>query len=405
MQHNETQIMRLQDIADSPEWTGGQQLRMAFQNSPISLSAGLFCAFVIVVMLWPVVDNRGLILWLGSMSMLTLLRLSMQQSYERREIGPNEYKFWQQGFIATAFASGCTWGALSLFLFPETSVLHQAYLTFVIGGVCAGAVSVYAPLPRAFTAFSIPVILPFAYRIWSMGGTEGSLMAVLVAVFMLILIRTASQARNNVKDILDLQVRNAGLTRALHHRATHDSLVDLVNHGEFNRRLERLTKDNRREDDEYSLIFIDLDLFKEVNDSGGHAAGDLILKGVADILRERTRSGDTAARVGGDEFALLLDGCPHKRALQIAEAVREDIAALTIEYEGLHYSVKASIGVSYGQSGIHNATGMLKAADAACYSAKEDGRNRVCINPASDLFQTTDRFEIAQQTAEYSVHP
>jgi len=397
--------MRLQDIADSPEWAGGQQLRMAFQNSPISLSAGLFCAFVIVVMLWPVVDNRGLILWLGSISVLTLLRLSMQQSYERREIGPDEYKFWQQGFIATAFASGCAWGALSLFLFPETSVLHQAYLTFVIGGVCAGAVSVYAPLPRAFTAFSIPVILPFAYRIWSMGGTEGSLMAVLVAVFMLILIRTASQARNNVKDILDLQVRNAGLTRALHHRATHDSLVDLVNHGEFNRRLERLTKDNRREDDEYSLIFIDLDLFKEVNDSGGHAAGDLILKGVADILRARTRSGDTAARVGGDEFALLLDGCPHKRALDIAESVREDIATLIVEYEGLQYSVKASIGVSYGQSGVHNATGMLKAADAACYSAKEDGRNRVCINPASDLFQTTDRFEIAQQTTEYSVHP
>ena len=142
-----------------------------------------------------------------------------------------------------------------------------------------------------------------------------------------------------------------------------------------------------------------------MNDSGGHAAGDLILKGVADILRDRTRSGDTAARVGGDEFALLLDGCPHKRALQIAEAVREDIATLTIEYEGLHYSVKASIGVSYGKSGVHNATGMLKAADAACYSAKEDGRNRVCINPASDLFQTTDRFEIAQQTAEYSARP
>jgi diguanylate cyclase (GGDEF)-like protein len=190
----------------------------------------------------------------------------------------------------------------------------------------------------------------------------------------------------------------------LHHRATHDSLVDLVNHGEFNRRLERLTKDNRREGDEYSLIFIDLDLFKEVNDTGGHAAGDLILKGVADVLRARTRSGDTAARVGGDEFALLLDGCPHKRALKIAESVREDIAALTVEYEGCQYSVKASIGVSYGQSGIHNATGMLKAADAACYTAKEDGRNRVCINPASDLFQTTDRFELAQQAAGYSIH-
>jgi diguanylate cyclase (GGDEF)-like protein len=405
VQHNETQILRLQDISDNPEWTGGQQLRLAFQNSSISLPTGMICAFIVVVMLWPVVDNRGLILWLGSISVLTLLRLTMQQNYQNKEIGPEEYKFWQQGFIATAFTSGVAWGALSIFLFPETSVLHQAYLTFVIGGVCAGAVSVYAPLPGAFTAFSLPVIIPYAFRIWSLGETEGGLMTALVAIFMLILIRTASQSRKNVKDILDLQVQNATLTQALHHRATHDSLVDLVNHGEFNRRLERLTKDNRREDDEYSLIFIDLDLFKEVNDTGGHAAGDLILKGVANVLRVRTRSGDTAARVGGDEFALLLDGCPHKRALNIAEAIRQDIADLSVEYEGYEYSVKASIGVSYGKSGIHNATGMLKAADAACYTAKEDGRNRVCMNPASDLFQTTDRFEIAQQAASYSSHP
>ncbi len=405
MQHNETQILRLQDISDNPEWTGGQQLRLAFQNSSMSLPTGIFCAFIVAVMLWPVVDNRGLLLWLVSILVLTLLRLIMLQNYQTKKIGPNEYKFWQQGFIATAFTSGAAWGALSIFLFPETSVLHQAYLAFVIGGVCAGAVSVYAPLPGAFTAFTIPVIAPYAFRIWSLGETEGGLMTVLVAVFMLILIRTASQSRENVKDILDLQVKNASLTKALHHRATHDSLVDLVNHGEFNRRLERLTKDNRRDDDEYSLIFIDLDLFKEVNDTGGHAAGDLILKGVANVLKARTRSGDTAARVGGDEFALLLDGCPHKRALNIAEAVRQDIADLTVEHEGCEYSVKASIGVSYGTSGIHNATGMLKAADAACYSAKEDGRDRVCMNPASDLFQTTDRFEIAHKAAHYSSHP
>ena len=121
MRHNETQILRLQDITDNPEWTGGQQLRLAFQNSSMSLPTGIICAFVVVVMLWPVVDNRGLILWLGAISVLTLLRLTMAQNYEQKEIGPKEYKFWQQGFIATAFTSGAAWGALSIFLFPETS--------------------------------------------------------------------------------------------------------------------------------------------------------------------------------------------------------------------------------------------------------------------------------------------
>jgi diguanylate cyclase (GGDEF)-like protein len=219
---------------------------------------------------------------------------------------------------------------------------------------------------------------------------------------MLIFLRAARESRQHVCDILELQVRNAELTRKLHYRATHDSLVDLVNHGEFNHRLARLTKDNRRENNEYSLVFIDLDLFKEVNDTGGHAAGDLILKGVANILRSHIRAGDTAARVGGDEFALLLDGCPHDRALQIAESLRQEIAALTIRSDGIDYSVKASIGVSYGQSGKHSATGMLKAADAACYSAKEKGRNRVCSNAASDLFQTTDRFQLTQSLVSHA---
>lgn len=402
MQHNETIIATLDSLAQGPDWTGEQQLRLAFRNSMVSLSAGIFCAFIIVVVLWPVVDNRNLILWLGSISLLTLLRLTMQQSFERSNVGPKEYRVWHQGFVATAFASGCIWGALSVFLFPENSVLHQAYLTFILGGVCAGAVSAYAPLPGAFTAFTIPVVLPFAMQVRTMGNGEGNLMAGLVILFMLILMRTARESRNNVQDILDLQVKNADLTRALHHRATHDSLVDLVNHGEFNRRLERLTRDNRRADSEYSLIFIDLDLFKEVNDTGGHGVGDLILKGVANILRCHVRSGDTAARVGGDEFALLLDGCPHKRALEIAESVRREIGELSVEAEGLSYSVQASIGVSYGESGMHSATGMLKAADAACYTAKEEGRNRVCMNRASDMFQTTDRFELAQATAGHA---
>ncbi len=175
--------------------------------------------------------------------------------------------------------------------------------------------------------------------------------------------------------------------------------MNLVNHGEFNRRLRKLTADNRRADDDYSLIFIDLDLFKEVNDSGGHAAGDLILRNVGEIIRRNTRDADTAARVGGDEFAIILEGCPQQRALEIAEQIRSQIENLRVEYEGRYYSVQASIGVSYGLVGEHTATSMLKAADAACYAAKEEGRNRVCDNQASDSYQTTDRFELTQSIA------
>jgi diguanylate cyclase (GGDEF)-like protein len=396
---HDTQMMTLSNLANGQGWAGRQQLRLAFENSILSLTANIFCAFVIVVLLWPLSQGQGLIAWLGSICVLTLIWLTLQQKFEKQtEISSADFPLWRNAFVACAGATGCAWGVLSLFMFPENSVLHQAYLTFVLAAVCAGAVTAYAPLRGAFPAFAVPVLMPYAYSIWSTGSPEATLMAALVTAFMYLLLRTASQSRRNVEDVLALQVQNADLTRALHHRATHDSLLELVNHGEFNRRLDRLALEERREGSEYCLIFLDLDMFKAVNDEGGHAAGDKILHGVATILNNRTRATDTTARVGGDEFAILLEGCPHRRAQEIAEAIRKDISELTIEQDNNNYSVQASLGVSYGESGVHSSSAILKAADAACYASKQKGRNQVHINKASDLFETTDRFDLTKGT-------
>jgi len=396
VEQDEFQFSTMHNIAESPRWVAEQLVRLAYQNAALALTASVLCAFVTVILLWPVADNRLLIGWLGAICIKTMLSLTLQQKYEHSSMRREHLSMWQHAFISTTFLTGCLWGSLSLFLFPESSALHQGYISFVLAGVCAGAVTVYSPLPGAFPAFAVSALVPFAGQYIAIGGTEGNLMAGLIATFLLLVIRSALESRNNVMELLELQVRNAELTRALHHRATHDSLVDLANHGEFTRQLNRLATANRRDTADYALIFIDLDLFKEVNDRGGHAAGDLILKGVADILKRRIRTGDTAARVGGDEFALLLDNCGHDRAIEIAEDIRRDIADLTVEHDGGVHTIKASIGVSYGRTNKHSATSMLKSADVACYMAKEDGRNQVRSNPASDMFRTTDRFQLAQ---------
>jgi diguanylate cyclase (GGDEF)-like protein len=393
---NDTQISTLRDLAEGSAWTEGEQLRIAFESLTQALAASIFCAFVVVALLWPVANAPALILWLGSLSTLTLLRLMMQQQYQRADRNPAIFISWKRGYTGATFLAGVVWGCLAVFAFPTDSIVHQAYLAIVLSGISAGAVSTYAPIPRAFPFFVIPTLAPLAIQMIIHNETHGMIMALLVLTFMLALIRSARDSRNNVVNLLRLQVKNADLTRALHHRATHDSLVNLVNHGEFNRRLQKLTCDKLRVDDDYSLIFIDLDMFKEVNDSGGHAAGDKILRGVGEIIQRNTRGDDTAARVGGDEFAAIMEGCPKRRALEVAETIRRDIANLRIEHEGRFYSVKASIGVSYGMVGEHTASSMLKAADAACYAAKNEGRNRVRDNQADEGYQTTDRFELTQ---------
>jgi diguanylate cyclase (GGDEF)-like protein len=383
-------------MTDNPRWITEQLARLAYQNAPLALTASVLCAFVVVTLLWQEVDNQLLVGWLGCICITTMFSLMLQQSFEHAVNRIDRIRMWHNAYIISAFIKGCLWGSLSIFLFPAESALHQSYLAFILAGVCAGGVTVYSPLPGAFPAFAVSTLVPFGVQFFIMSSGQGQLMAGLVSIFLLIVIRSAIESRNNVKNLLELQIQNSELTQALHHRATHDSLVDLANHGEFNRQLHRVASSNRSEDIDYSLIFIDLDLFKEVNDNGGHAAGDLILKGVARILKERIRAGDTAARVGGDEFALLLNNCGQERATQIAEEIRSDIADLEVEYDGYLYTIQASIGVSYGRTSKHSATSMLKSADVACYTAKEEGRNLVRCSPASDLFQTTDKFKLAQ---------
>ncbi len=133
---------------------------------------------------------------------------------------------------------------------------------------------------------------------------------------------------------------------------------------------------------EASLLLIDLDHFKQVNDRAGHAAGDAILHKVANVLSAGVRGGDTVARLGGDEFAVLLPGCSLDQALRIAEQIRAGVEreGLAPDHGGL--GVTASIGVVQVDPGHLTLAEVLDAADKACYEAKHAGRNAVRHAPA-----------------------
>lgn len=158
--------------------------------------------------------------------------------------------------------------------------------------------------------------------------------------------------------------------------ATHDPLTELVNRREFDAQLERQLRERRR-GEPASLLFIDLDGFKAVNDSAGHAAGDAILRDVAGILKGRVRENDTVARLGGDEFALLLRRCDQARALGIAEQIRQKVAEHRRDWEGHRVGVATSIGVVQIDERFRDVAAVVAAADAACYAAKRAGRNQV----------------------------
>ena len=173
------------------------------------------------------------------------------------------------------------------------------------------------------------------------------------------------------------------LANALSHQATHDTLTGLVNRAEFERRLTHLLASARPEDP-HALLYLDLDQFKVVNDTCGHAAGDDLLRQISALLRTKLRARDTLARLGGDEFGVLLDHCPVAEAKRIADALRELLRAFRFGWQDKSFTIGVSIGLVPIAAAGETLSSVFSAADAACYAAKDTGRNRVHIYQADD---------------------
>ncbi len=170
------------------------------------------------------------------------------------------------------------------------------------------------------------------------------------------------------------------LQRQLAHTAMHDSLTGLPNRASFQRALDDAIHLARREVREHALCFIDLDHFKTINDNAGHGVGDVVLRDIGDAIRTSCRTGDFAARIGGDEFAVLLPDCSVASATRVAQKVIDAIAALRFSWQNggeNGIGIGASIGITAITSRAPDGAELMRQADAACYVAKARGRNGV----------------------------
>lgn len=192
-----------------------------------------------------------------------------------------------------------------------------------------------------------------------------------------------------VRDVTELR----GIARQMSYQASHDALTGLVNRREFERRLEEALETAQATPARHVMCYLDLDRFKAVNDSCGHMAGDTMLREVAALIKETVRDSDTVGRLGGDEFGLLLVGCPLDKARQIAD----DVVRKVSDYRFVWKDKIFNIGVSVGLVEISRESGapeeIMSAADSACYVAKKQG-NHVHVYSARDESAARHRGEI-----------
>ena len=178
-----------------------------------------------------------------------------------------------------------------------------------------------------------------------------------------------------LRDVTDVRT----MEKRLSHQASHDALTDLINRREFEIRLNQIIRNAQVENLSHSLCFLDLDKFKVINDTSGHAAGDEFLKQVSITIQSFLRQSDLLARLGGDEFAIIFNQCSISKAKTISNQIIQKIKENRFSWGKNSFETGASIGIVPITKITASSTEVMSAVDAACYEAKDKGRNRIQV--------------------------
>jgi diguanylate cyclase (GGDEF)-like protein len=289
--------------------------------------------------------------------------------------------------------------ATALFRFADNYASRSERPEYLMFAAWTGAELVIAvcvvlsggPDSPAVSWLAIPVV-----TLASRFSTRGVIVGVSIAIALLIAVTAGVDPRAVLDDptlltapavlIFAIAILSIALMRSdLHHRgaAVIDPLTGMLNRKALASRTDELAQQSRVSGQPVGVIMGDLDHFKQVNDSQGHASGDAVLTDIAYELRKHLRAFDLAYRIGGEEFLILLPGAHARRCASVAEELRRRIAAGTFG-DGVRMTM--SFGVSASAEGAGFDYGKLfTEADAALYEAKEAGRNRVCVGPSSSI--------------------
>ena len=172
--------------------------------------------------------------------------------------------------------------------------------------------------------------------------------------------------------------------RQLAYQASHDPLTGLINRNEFECRVERAIQNAKAQATTHTLLYLDLDQFKIVNDTCGHAAGDELLQQLSQLLLGSVRHRDTLSRLGGDEFGMLFENCPLDKAVEIANSLLTSIQEFNFTWDESSFTLGISIGIVPIDRSTSDIASAMSAADSACYIAKEAGRNQLQIAHMGD---------------------
>ena len=351
-----------------------EKLQLLYRQSFPATFISLFGCVLLAAILWQVQQKEVLISWVFILTCTDLVRFTLFSLYYRIKPQGTDILVWGMPYIVTLLLSSITWGIGAVYIMPTDSQLYQVVIYLFLVGISAGAISVYS-VNRNLALITIACLL-LPTTIWFL--VQGSLLLMGIAIGAFTFFISAMLAG----ETLSLKLNQIFmLAHELHDakvvaesRALKDELSGLNNRRAFYEKGTMLVDYCNRNDKVLSAIIIDIDQFKNINDKLGHAAGDATIKQVGHILKKGMRKSDLCARVGGDEFGILLTTSMTDGAAQLAETLRQMISKMPISFNGEDLTITASLGVAVGNYDLDT---LLKHADDSLYKAKEAGRNCV----------------------------
>jgi diguanylate cyclase (GGDEF)-like protein len=317
--------------------------------------------------------------WIGFF-LVSALRLIYQLTYQRlyRFSATLNYSF----FLITILIPVGLWSALFIYCIvgPETADIRML-MVMATAGLCSGAMTSFAPDRKIAIAYLMLIILPACISIIVFKREESPLFYLMITYIGFTLLQLSRGSRE-YWSALENEAALAKKTRQLEDISKIDALTGIYNRRHFNQILELEWKRGSREKRLLTMIMLDIDHFKHINDTYGHLAGDDYLKSVAAILKGSfKRCTDVIARYGGEEFAILLPATPLVDAVVLAEHLRKEIASNAVKSGKTTLQATVSLGIA-GCVPDHRTPPehLIGMADKALYVAKTGGRNQVRWN-------------------------
>ncbi|MCP3374141.1 putative bifunctional diguanylate cyclase/phosphodiesterase [Bradyrhizobium cajani] len=361
-----------------------EQMSLVLGYSVGIMLANACNAVVLAIALWQSPDRMFALIWAAAVA-CAAIAFGLQSHAARRVTKPQFVsRRAMHRLVRNAFFLGAAWGIVPVAFFANASTGGQLVITCLCSGMLAGGALAFATIPIAAIAFTAPIFVGIAICLGRNGDLAFLLIAFLVVVYGSVLLRGVFVNSFSFARRVMQQVEAERTVR-------QDPLTQLPNRVAFNETLDAALRRLALSGEEFAVLLLDLDRFKEVNDQLGHPAGDEFLVQVASRLQRCTRAAEHVARIGGDEFALVMTNVARPEdALEIAERF---VAAFTDPFpiEGRQIVGATSVGIVLAPRDGSTPLDVMKNADAALYRAKKAGPGTVCFFEASDDRVSRDR--------------